>query len=65
MDHYCHCKDCKNQRRKGRILGSRKTYTGGQAGLHSVSDYVPFHKFLRGRVRKERIDRWLFGLKRC
>lgn len=55
MNNFCGCKDCKKQRRKGRILGARKTYCGGvSGGPWTVSDYVPFHKFLRGRVRKEK-----------
>ena len=53
MDHYCRCKDCKKQRRKGRILGARLLRYLGE-GAYRVSDYVPYHRFLKGRIRKDR-----------
>lgn len=52
---YCTCRDCKDQRRKGKVLGSRLLkHLGSRA--YSVSAYVPYHKFQKGRRRKERVD---------
>lgn len=53
---YCNCNDCKKARRKGKILGGRIEgyFSQGVFGWCSVSDYVPFRKFQKGRARKER-----------
>jgi hypothetical protein len=61
---FCRCKQCKKQRRKGKILGSRvMSFWLEWNGAYvynkdlSVSDYVPFPKFMKGRKRKEKNQR--------
>lgn len=58
MATFCDCKDCKNQRRKGKILGDRRMgfWLDGQYYLGNVSAYVNFPKFMRGRGRKEKTN---------
>lgn len=51
----CGCKACKKMARKGMVLGSRNMgyWHNGQFGFGSVSDYVPFPRFAKGkRVRR-------------
>lgn len=43
---YCRCRDCKRMRRKGFILGSLRYG-------YRASAYVLYHKFIKGRGRKE------------
>ena len=50
---YCRCRDCKAQRRKGYVLGSRLLKHLG-AAAHHASAYVPYVKWAKGRKRKER-----------
>lgn len=50
----CKCRDCKKARRKGLILGSKWAHYWVFGGLMKVSAYVPYHRFGKGRVRKER-----------
>jgi hypothetical protein len=59
---FCSCKQCKKQKRKGKILGYRVMGFWLPLGfsdkmeyyLGPVSDYVPYHKFQKGRTRKEK-----------
>lgn len=58
---FCSCKQCKRMKRKGKILGTRmmgfwlKLSSDRIEYYHGpVSDYVPFRKFMKGRVRKEK-----------
>ena len=46
---FCQCKDCKKQKRKGKILDAywAGNYTYG--GLMKVSGYVPYHRWMKGR----------------
>jgi hypothetical protein len=53
---WCGCKQCKKAKRKGLILGTRLTYKGGEAGPYSVSDYVPWFRFRRGRRPDPKVD---------
>lgn len=54
----CGCKQCKQAKRRGLILGSRiqsfwRPEYGGYLKDMSVSDYVPFPKWQKGkRIRK-------------
>lgn len=54
-DRFCRCKACKRAARKGKVLGSRTMgfFYDGIFGFCSVSDYVPFRKFAKGRARPE------------
>jgi hypothetical protein len=62
---YCRCKDCKKMKRKGKILGSRKMgfwlvdqFTGTTYYYYgSVSDYVNFPKFMKGKRPSRRTRR--------
>jgi hypothetical protein len=65
---FCNCKDCKRQRRKGKILGTRimgfwmRGMTTGAMEYYNgpASAYVNFPKFMRGRRRKPgKLDRRL------
>ena len=60
---FCKCNDCKKMRRKGKVLGTRimgfwmpswvSTKKEDCEYYHgSVSAYVPFPKFMKGRRRK-------------
>lgn len=59
---FCHCKDCKHAKRKGKILGARNMgYHFGSVlkgnleyYFGPVSAYVAFPKFQKGRKRKEK-----------
>lgn len=51
--HCCDCKRCKKARRKGLILGSRWEFSW-KHGLCRVSDYVPYHRWQKGRRRKDK-----------
>ncbi len=51
----CTCKACKKQRRKGKILGSRWEFSF-KHGLARVSDYVPFHRWQKGRRPDKKVD---------
>jgi hypothetical protein len=61
---FCKCKDCKRARRKGKILGTRimgfwGMWSGKPEYYHGpVSDYVPFPKFMKGRRRKDRNQKY-------
>lgn len=50
---YCTCRDCKRQRRNGKVLGSILLKHLGSAA-HHVSAYVDYPKFGKGRTRKEK-----------
>jgi hypothetical protein len=57
MNNFCGCKDCKKMKRKGFILGSRymEFWLNGEnsGGVEhyrgSVSAYVPYFRYLRGK----------------
>lgn len=50
---YCNCRDCRVARRKGKVLGSRLLKHLGVHAYH-VSVYVAYHKWQKGRRRKEK-----------
>lgn len=50
----CSCKKCRKKRRKGLILGSKWAHFWVFGGLMKVSDYVPYHRWQKGRRRKDR-----------
>ena len=59
---FCSCKQCKKAKRKGLILGTRRmTFWlighSGKPEVYSgpVSDYVPYHRFRKGR-RPDKVD---------
>ena len=59
---FCQCKACKKMKRKGKILGTRQMgfwadYGSLEQGpfyyyYGNVSDYVPYHRYRKGRVYK-------------
>jgi hypothetical protein len=59
--HLCSCKDCKKERRKGLVLGSRKMgywlkidqTSEPEYCYGNVSTYVSYPKFQKGRRRKD------------
>lgn len=46
---FCSCKRCKKARKKGQVLGSRWAHYWTFGGLMKVSDYVPYHRWQKGR----------------
>ena len=46
---FCGCKDCKKMKRKGFILGTRRDKRWPNTEFSMVSDYVPFHRFAKGK----------------
>lgn len=66
IDNKCHCKRCRKEKRKGRILGSRHMtfWTdrwNGVVELYSgqVSDYVPYHRYQKRRRPDPKIDHFM------
>lgn len=53
---YCRCKQCKKAKRKGLILGTRRMYIHKYGGWMNVSDYVPYHKYQKGRRPLTKVD---------
>jgi hypothetical protein len=60
---FCHCKRCRKAKRKGLILGTRRATFwlvgySGRVELYDgpVSDYVPYHRFSKGRRPVAKFD---------
>lgn len=57
---FCHCKRCKRIRKtEGKVLGSRRMgfwFGPGDYYFGMVSDYIPHHKFSKGRRPTEKFD---------
>ena len=45
---FCGCKSCKKAKRRGLVLGARWEFSW-KNGLMRVSDYIPYHRFRKGR----------------
>lgn len=50
---FCRCKKCKGKKRKGLVLGASWAHHWVNGGLMKLSGYVPYHKWKKGRVRKD------------
>lgn len=62
VNNKCHCKDCKKAKRRGLVLGSRRmTYwrDGMLNIMSSVSDYVPYHRYQKGRRPDPKLEFYL------
>lgn len=48
-DIFCHCKQCRKMKKKGKALGAQ--WVGGfvYGGLLKVSNYVTYHRYRKGR----------------